>query len=177
MCNLENNNQQSQISTKPQPDKTIKVVHFGIVWSFFIKRNLYLNSKQKCIISKNYKDCLNFMLISNGLTLNWIYVCQHILAYKAKFKNFYIPVVLILIYLFLHNIRNILHKYSLRWFGILYNIICRWYNFRVLFYFSCQLYQIYAILYDVVKIYFIYYIILLLKMFNIIVIIIVIQFI
>ncbi|XP_027845729.2 WD repeat-containing and planar cell polarity effector protein fritz homolog [Aphis gossypii] len=28
---LENNNQQSQISTKPQPDKTIKVVHFGIV--------------------------------------------------------------------------------------------------------------------------------------------------
>jgi len=34
---LENNNQQSQMTTKPQPDKTIKVVHFGIVWSFFIK--------------------------------------------------------------------------------------------------------------------------------------------
>lgn len=55
MYNLENNNQQSQISTKPQPDKTIKVVHFGIVWSFFIKINLYLNSKQKCIISKTLK--------------------------------------------------------------------------------------------------------------------------
>lgn len=55
MYNLENNNQQSQISTKPQPDKTIKVVHFGIVWSFFIQRNLYLNSKQKCIISKTIK--------------------------------------------------------------------------------------------------------------------------
>lgn len=29
--NLENKNQQSQLTTKPQPDKTIKVVHFGIV--------------------------------------------------------------------------------------------------------------------------------------------------
>lgn len=52
-------------------------------------------------------------------------------------------------------IRNRLHKYSLWWFGIYFMKYMIY--LKVLILFSCQLYQINAILYTIVKIYFIYY--------------------